>query len=106
MAFNRPGATWAVALDIPSLSAQHDMLVFFINSILTKFQVRYLAAFCFFSVIDSFMWFWMVSLHKSIQFDEVPHGSILAPKLFWLYIDDLLDYFICNIAFYAADTTL
>ena len=58
------------------------------------------------SVTDSFMWFWIVSLYKSIHFDEVPHGSILAPKLFQLYIDDLLGYFICNIAFYAADTTL
>ena len=32
-----------------------------------EFQVRYLALFLFFSVIDSFKWLWMVSLHKNIQ---------------------------------------
>ena len=32
-----------------------------------EFQVRYLALFLFFSVIDSFKWLWMGSLHKNIQ---------------------------------------
>ena len=45
---------------------------FFINFLqnlqsLTEFQVRYLATFLFFSVIDSFVWVWMRSLHKNIQ---------------------------------------
>ena len=32
-----------------------------------EFQVRYLALFLLFSVIDGFEWFWMGSLHKNIQ---------------------------------------
>ena len=43
------------------------MLVFFANVSLMEFQVRYLALFLLFSVVDGFEWFWMESLHKNIQ---------------------------------------
>ena len=43
------------------------MLVFFTNVSLMEFQVRYLALFFLFSVIDGFEWFWMGSFLKNIQ---------------------------------------
>ena len=36
----------------------------------------------------------------------VPQSFILAPTLFLLYINDLLDDVVCDIAIYADDTTL
>ena len=81
------------------------MLVFFTNLSLMEFQVRSLALFLLFSVIDGFEWFWMESLHKNIQL-RVPQESILDPALFLLYINDLHDNVICNIAIYADNTTL
>ena len=36
----------------------------------------------------------------------VPQGSTLDPTLFLLYIDDIPDDVVCDIAIYADDTTL
>ena len=43
------------------------MFVFFTNLSPKEFQVRYLALFLLFSVLDSSECFWMESLHRSIQ---------------------------------------
>ena len=91
----------------PRLLTGFGMLVFFTNLSLMEFQVRYLALFLLFSVIDSFKWFWMGSLHKNIQFMlEFLKGPVFSPTLFLLYINDLPDDVICNIPIYADNTTL
>ena len=51
----------------PRLLTGFGMLVFFTNLSVMEYQVRYLALFLLFSVIDHFEWFWMESLHKNIQ---------------------------------------
>ena len=50
------------------LLTEFDMLVFFTNLSLMEFQVKYLALFLMFSVVDDFEWFWMKSFGKNIQF--------------------------------------
>ena len=52
----------SVALDI---SMAFDRVLH--AGLLMEFQVRYLDVFLLFSVIDSFEWIWMESLHKNIQ---------------------------------------
>ena len=80
-------------------------MVFFTNLGLMGFQVRYLALFLLFPEIGDFGWSWMGGLHNDIHVG-VSQGSILGPTLFLLYINDLPDGAICNVAIYADDTTL
>ena len=63
-----------------------------------EFQVRYLALFLLFSVID-----FSVILHKNIH---LILEFLKVPSMVLLYINDLADDFICDIAVYADDTTL
>ena len=51
----------------PKLLLGFGMLVYFTDWSLMEFQVRYLALFLLFSVIDDFKWFWMEGRHKNIQ---------------------------------------
>ena len=64
-------------------------------------------------LISSFLsnrWLGVVVDEKSSQEYSVnvgvPHGSILGPALFLLYINDLPDDVFCNVAIYPDDTTL
>ena len=65
----------------PRLLTGFGMLVYFTNLRVIEFQVRYLALFLLFSVIESFKWFWMESLHKNIQLMlEFLKGSSSRPQ--------------------------
>ena len=106
-AFNRSGATRAVALDICKVSDKvwHAGLLHKLKSYGISGQI--------FSLISSFLSnrrFRVVLDGKSSQEYPlnagVPQGSILGPTLFLLYINHLPDDIICDIAIYADDTTL
>ena len=106
-AFNRSGPTQDVALDISKAFDRvwHAGLPHKLTSYGISGQV--------FGLISSFLskrWLWVVLDGKSSQEyqvnDGVLQGSILSPRLFLLYINDLPDDVICDIAIYADDTFL
>ena len=106
-AFNRSGATQAVALDIskafgsvwyagllhePKSYGISGQIFGPISSFLSKRRLR--------MVLDG------KSSQEYPVNAGVPQGSILGPTYFLLYINDLPDNVICKIAIYADDTTL
>ena len=106
-AFNRSGANQAVPLDISKAfdrvwhagllhklksSGISGQIFGLISSLLSNRQLRL--------VLDG------ISSQEYPVNAGVPQGSILGPTLFLLYINDLPDDVICNIAIYADDTTL
>ena len=106
-AFNRSGATRVVALDISKAFNRvwHSVLLHRLKSYGILGQI--------FGIISSFLSnrrLQVVLDGKSSQEypvnSGVPQGSILGPTLFLLYINNLPDDAICNIAIYADDTTL
>ena len=105
--FNRFGATRAAAFEISKAFDRlwHAGLLHKLTSYGISNQI--------FALISSFLsnrQLQVVLDGKSSQEylanDGVPQGSILGPTLFLLYINDLPDNVICNIAIYAGDTTL
>ena len=78
----------------PRLLTGFGILVFFTNLSLMECQVRYLALFLLFSVIDNFEWFWMESLHKNIklmwEFLKVLHFSYYRSMTFLMMLSVIL----------------
>ena len=105
-AFNRSGATRAVALDISKAFHRvwHAGLLHKLKSYGTSGQI--------FGLISSFPSTRRLRVVLDGKFSQeypvnagVPQGSILGPTLFLLYINDLPDDVICDIAIYGDDTT-
>ena len=106
-AFKKPGATPAVS---PDISKAFDRVW---HAGLLHKPMSYGVSGQIFHLISSFLSnrrLWVVLDGKSSQEYPVNAGvplwSILGHTLFLLYINDLADNVICNIAIYVDDTTL
>ena len=105
-AFNRSGATRAVALDISKAfdrvwhAGLHKLKSYGISGQIFGLISSFLSNRRLRVVLDG------KSSQEYPVNAGVPQGSILGPTLFLLYINDLPDDVICNIAIYADDTTL
>ena len=106
-AFNRSGAIPAVTLDISKAFDRvwHSGLLHKLKSYGISGQK--------FGLISSFLSNRQLRVVLDGKFSQeypvnagVPQGSILGPTLFLLYINDLPDDVICDIAIYADDITL
>ena len=109
-AFNRSGATRTVALDISKAfdKVWHACLLHKLKSYGILGQIFGLI-FSFFSNFSNRRLRVVLDGKSSQEYSVnagVPQGSILGPTLFLLYINDLPDDVICDIAIYADDTTL
>ena len=106
-AFNRPGATRAIALNISKAFDRvwHACLLHKLRSYKTSGQIFGLIA----SSLSNRL-LRVVLGPKSLKEYQVnfgiPQESILRPTLFLLYINELPDDVICHTAIYAADTAL
>ena len=105
--FNRSGATRAVALDISKAfysvwlaGLLHKLKSYGISGQIFSLTFSFLSNRRLRVVLDG-----KSSKEYSVN-AGVPQGSILGPTLFLLYINDLPDDVICDIAIYADDTTL
>ena len=106
-AFNRSGATRAVALDISNAFDRvlHGSLIHKRKSCGISGQI--------FRLISSFLSNRQLRVVLDGKYSQeypvnvrVPQGSILGPTLFLLHINNPPDDVICDIAIYADDTTL
>ena len=86
---------------------------FYINKKVLYSVKKVLKSLTAFHIISSFLSnrrLWVILDEKSSQEYAVnagvPQGFIFGPTLFILYINDLPDDVICNVAIYAVDTTL
>ena len=106
-AFNKSGTTRTVALDIFKAFERvwhagllHKLNSYGISGKIFGLTSSFLSNRCLQVVLDK------KSSQEYPVHAGVPQGSILGPKIFLLYINDLPDDVICNIAIYVDDTTL
>ena len=106
-ALNRSGATLTAALDISKAFDRvwHAGLLdklksYGISSQIFRLVFSFLSNRCLRVVLNG------KSSQEYAVNAGVPQGSIVGPTLFLVYINDLPDDVICNIAIYADDTTL